>query len=249
MTAYEDKVEKAVLLHPPDIEFSSINRLNMSVIFQGTAEYVDTSVRFYGKWDQESNKLKVLRVYKELPTISSLDSTDVNDGLFSIDAIDSTCRTIFSSPKPCGRLSATHLASGRKQVVQVTHSFTTTPGIDRVWLDYALLRNDSAKKSIVTATLANNTNTMSIVSVFIQLPDPPLKCPLYKLTACPSDKIQAYRRDANRCLVPIGCVFTKKCTNPPIPPKCLAQHHLSTYIDLNGCPYSYCDANIVDYTH
>ena len=79
--------------------------------------------------------------------------------------------------------------------------------------------------------------------VFVPLPDRARECPR-PVRFCPRGMARAYRRDADRCLVPSGCVVPSNCANSP--PACPAGFALRAWRSApHGCREYVCDPSFL----
>lgn len=75
--------------------------------------------------------------------------------------------------------------------------------------------------------------------VFVPLPDRAKECPR-PVRFCPRGLARAYRRDADRCLLPDNCVVPNRCANAP--PTCPSGFVLRTWRSApHGCREYVCD--------
>ncbi|MBL8953800.1 MAG: hypothetical protein JNK82_23695 [Myxococcaceae bacterium] len=81
-------------------------------------------------------------------------------------------------------------------------------------------------------------------NVFFKLPEVAGPCPLFRPTNCADGQTWGYRRDADRCVVPVSCVPQRFCA--AVVPACADGYTLTSWPSTNGgCPAYACDPSWV----
>lgn len=112
--------------------------------------------------------------------------------------------------------------------------------VDRAWLeDRAHAGGAILAGQFVGEPGGRGVLGFQVDEVFVPLPDRSKDCPA-RGAACPRPTARAYTRDADRCLVPHGCIVPSACGS--VPPPCLPGFVLRTWVSSpHGCREYVCD--------
>jgi len=102
---------------------------------------------------------------------------------------------------------------GFERLLRLDVTRAVMPHVDIDWLRDRVMYHGAVVAGRVHPITAV-AGTLDVSQVFLRLPDARAECrPL--VSACPSTTIQAYTRDAERCLVPDTCIAASACPIPP----------------------------------
>jgi hypothetical protein len=149
---------------------------------------------------------------------------------------------------PCPTLQATKLHSTSTTVgTSLDTSRARLPRVDETWLADRVLR----KGALVTGRFRpgsslgiNRELVLDASQVFIKLPDMTQSCPRPAFMQCPSGKVLAMQRNADRCIMPAGCVEPGFCA--AYYPSCAPGYTLVEWTGgMYACPQYACDPDFL----
>lgn len=140
---------------------------------------------------------------------------------------------------PDGQLVARFLDSERwHPIASVSMSHAGLPFVSRDWLESRVLSH----YALVAGTF--DGKTLEANQVFVHLPDTVGPCPGLGIR-CEPGTVATYERDANRCVIPTGCVPMGPC--PMLIPACSAGYTRASWASQpNGCQAFACDPSFID---
>jgi hypothetical protein len=147
--------------------------------------------------------LRVSAAYRGLPGKTFASS----DKFYSVAPTKIACPT----GQPCAYLQTTRLnrTTGHLMSTDVSVIRALAMGVDPKWLEGRILAN----RAVVAGKIirADLQVTLDASQVFVALPDRLSACPKATAPSCPSGKIRAYERTAERCTVATQCTFPGAC--------------------------------------
>jgi hypothetical protein len=120
-------------------------------------------------------------------------------------------------------------------------SSAEVPGLDHAWLSSRVFERGAVLSGTFTGVPGGRGIARFVASeVFVPLPDRIAPCPTPAARRCREGTIEAYTRDADRCLLDAGCLTPSRCTARP--PDCAPGYVARTWRSPPGaCPEYACD--------
>jgi hypothetical protein len=149
---------------------------------------------------------------------------------------------------PCPTLKATRLHSTAATVATgLDTSRASLPRVDDNWLADRVMNKDAlvaGKFRPGSSVGLNRELVLDVSQVFVKLPDVTQSCPRTAMMRCPDGKVVAMQRNANRCIMPAGCVTPGYCA--AYVPSCSAGYSLVEWAGgLHACPQYACDPDFL----
>ncbi len=177
--------------------------------------------------------LTVIAAYRGMPGVTFA----ATDKFYSVLPTKIGCVT-----QPCASLMTTRLnrTTGHTMATDVTVTRALALGGEEAWLYGRVLTN----RAVVAGKIvrANRHVTVDASQVFVALPDDTSACPSTTAPSCPSGKIRAYERTADRCTVPAQCTPPGVCA--PFEPSCAPGYKLIGW--QNICPRHACEPDFLE---
>lgn len=138
-----------------------------------------------------------------------------------------------------GNIVAAFLNGDRRHEVRsVSVDHAALPFVDRDWLASRVMSHYGLLAGVF------DRDVVEVTQVFVHLPDVPGPCPELRIR-CEPGTVPTYERDANRCLIPAGCVQRGRC--PMYIPSCQAGYDLQRWPSRpSACDAFACDPSFVD---
>lgn len=176
----------------------------------------------------DTRPLTVIAAYRGMPGKTFADT----DKFYSVSPTKIACIT-----QPCANLQTTRLnrTTGHTMATDVSVTRALATRVDGQWLHDRVLSG----RAVVAGTIvrANRHVTVDASQVFVALPDRVAACPTAPVASCPSGKIAAFERTADRCTVPVGCTYPGACAH--FEAVCDPGYALITW--QNICPRAACE--------
>lgn len=186
--------------------------------------------------------LVVLEAYRGLPGVTARTT----DGFYSVTTNDPPIQCFAA---PCNNDLARRLNSRAAQqsftgveVAPVLRGF-----VDAAWLVGRVERHGA----LVSAHFedgqqfpAGRERLLVTSQIYIRLPDTTGPCPAMPIARCPEGQVNVFGRNADRCIIPAGCVEPGFCTEAF--PVCDEGYTLASWAAApNGCEAYACDPSFV----
>lgn len=145
---------------------------------------------------------------------------------------------------PCPTLKATKLHSTAATLATgLDTSRASLPRVDDAWLE-GRVRNKgelvAGKFRPGSSVGINRELVLDASQVFVKLPDRTQSCPRPAMLRCPAGKVVAMQRNADRCVMPAGCVEPGACA--AYVPSCAAGYSLVSWTGgVHACQQYACD--------
>lgn len=181
----------------------------------------------------DTRPLNVIAAYRGMPGMTFA----ATDKFYSVLPTKIGCPTTG----PCAYLSTTRLnrTTGHTMATDVSVTRALASRVDGAWLTARILGGRALVAGKVVR--ANKHVTVDASQVFVALPDRVTACPKQTAPACPSGKIRAYERTADRCTVPLTCTFPGACA--PLEVTCDPGYTLISWTNI--CPRHACEPDFV----
>lgn len=181
--------------------------------------------------------LIVTEAYRGLPGARAA----AGDTFYAVDDKRAVIRCIAA---PCNGLTAKKLGTtGRTSFTGYELEPVLATLADRNWIDW----NIGAKGWLVAGHFeqgerfpAGYAKILETSQVYVRLPALDAACPQFPLARCPEGFTMSFSRNADRCLIPNGCVEQRMCTLQV--PQCDDGYTLDAWSGENGgCTAYACD--------
>lgn len=143
---------------------------------------------------------------------------------------------------PCNALEAGKLnLTTKTQTTDLSVASAAGNYVDETWLNHEALTEEGIVAASIQSGARFPGGTEKIVDasqVFVKVPET-RSCPQMRLAPCAAGNSWTYRRDENRCVLPIGCAPTVACRK--LTPACEAGYELIQWTGESGCSEYACD--------
>lgn len=109
---------------------------------------------------------------------------------------------------PCPTMQATKANSTSKTLLHEL-DLGAMGFVDQEWLSKRVSEDSAIAAGQIVR--ADGKTTLAVSNVFVKLPENVGPCPALPQTQCPSHRVQTFKRNADRCIVPDACVSPGVC--------------------------------------